>query len=924
MNFFRKATPKETKPIIKEEVAPEPFQMRDDLSPEENAQRWFSERFGTDMPDEVRQMFRKMAQTEAKRQKVGKHMLDTNELKRLEEAIRLQQTKLTNVNQTLSGLQAQKEWLHKFKELKSLLEKYKQTYFEKNKKYNERLQDIKELERFETFEEIQNNYQRIKAKEETLHHVRTERSKSAQTATELEETHKQLQEEAELDSKKYKEIRSRLPHIQNALAEGYRLQAHIQHYEIERNELTQYKESIDRDVESLKTECHNADEELKRNAEQISALQQQAQGLESQQWMLEKGEVILAKLNFLQTLTSRKANIQTALEQTQRQQHEQNEKLNHLFLISQDIDAQISTLQDELKIHQKSILGQSSYNLQQRAIDLKSKREMLVNATHLWQQITEGYARVDSQGQEIMRMKHHSEAVKNQISQLEIEVEGLDKQVEELKYAYTLSKSQDVMYLRQDLHEGASCSVCGATHHPFHSDTLLEQSKLIGEMKQEYEQTETELRHKKATLLELLQEYANESGKIESAFESLEVYKKTLQDNIAHWENFVSLDLSFKDCSSSSNFEARRIMLQQLMEKTTLDAEQAKEELDLYSFHQNNINNINEKLSQKKQEKNEITTQINEVNTACQVLAFRIEQLQQSIARNTKNIQQLYEDLDSMIVIAGWYNEWTENPETLNIYLRQQTAKWSELKRSITDKNTEKVRLETLLTTLNDNLTHMKKIQEVITERIGQTSEQKEHANELLQKGFDNGDVERYSKDILKQLDFLETQYEESDAKAQEAGLKATTQRGYVSSQDDVLHALEEKIAEERSQLDFWIKKYNSTNSPVQFAELERTFNAPTDWNELRRIVRSVTVDNLVAEARAEEARLALAAHQINALSQGNDTIDRTAALNVEIAKMERERSNILVELAKLQAQIDEHELSKQQLAIEHEGFNIP
>ena len=79
-----------------------------------------------------------------------------------------------------------------------------------------------------------------------------------------------------------------------------------------------------------------------------------------------------------------------------------------------------------------------------------------------------------------------------------------------------------------------------------------------------------------------------------------------------------------------------------------------------------------------------------------------------------------------------------------------------------------------------------------------------------------------------------------------------------------------------------------------------------------------------MAEARAEEARLALAAHQINALSQGNDTIDRTAALNVEIAKMERERSNILVELAKLQAQIDEHELSKQQLAIEHEGFNIP
>lgn len=924
MNFFRKSSHKEAEPVIKEEVAPKPFQMRDDLSPEENAQRWFAEQFGTEMPETVRQMFRKIAQTEAKRESAGKGILNANELKRLEEAIRLQNTKLANVNQTLSGLQAQKEWLNKFKELKTQLEKHKQAYFEKNKKYNERLQDMKDLERFEKFEEVQDNYQRIKSKEEVLHLVRDESSKHAQSTAHLENIHKQTQEEASQSNKKYKEGQSHLRLAQDMLAEGFRLQATIHRYEIELNEWAQYKDRIDHDVESVKTEHYNACEDLKRNAEQLSALQQQMQGLESQQKMLEKGEVILTKLNFLQSRLMRKKNIQTTLEQTQKKQYEQNEILNQLFLNSQDIDAQINTLQDELKIHQKNILGQSSYNLQQRAINLKSRKEMLINATHLWKQITDGYAQVEQQGQDIMSMKHHCDALKDRITTLETETEGLQTQCEELKYAYTLSKSQDVMYLRKDLQEGVSCSVCGATHHPYHSDTLLEQSKLIGEMKRDYDQAETELKNKIHTLAELNKEYASETGKIEAAFQALEVYKRILQENIAHWSNFTALDLSFQDCSSSSNFEGRRIMLQQLMEKTTLEAEQAKEELDLYTFHQNSINHINEKLSQKKQEKNELITHINEVNTACQVLAYRIEQLQQSIVRADSNIQQFYEDLDSMIVISGWFKEWAENPETLNIYLRQQTGRWAELKKAFAEKNAEENRLKTLSDALGQRLEHLKRVQEIIGEKIEQTSELKANANQQLLKDFANGDVDRYNKEKLKQLDNLEALRDETSEKAQTAELNKVREEGYATCQSDILHTIEDRIAHERSDLDLWIKKYNALNSPVQFAELEHTFNLTTDWNELRQAVRTATVDNLVAETRAEEARLALAAHQVNALAQGNETIDRTAALNVEIAKMERERSNVLVELAKLQAILNEHELSKQQLAIEHEGFNIP
>lgn len=71
----------------------------------------------------------------------------------------------------------------------------------------------------------------------------------------------------------------------------------------------------------------------------------------------------------------------------------------------------------------------------------------------------------------------------------------------------------------------------------------------------------------------------------------------------------------------------------------------------------------------------------------------------------------------------------------------------------------------------------------------------------------------------------------------------------------------------------------------------------------------------MLAEARADEARLALAAHQVNALSQGQDKEDRTAALNTEIARLESEQDNILVQIAGCQAKLEAHETGLRKLA---------
>ena len=914
MKFFRKSAPEK----IEQPDSPVPTVSTDitstitpNLTPEETARQWFAEKFGTDMPEEVTRMFRQIAQAEAKRQKAGEQVLDPNELKRIQDSIRLYKTKLTNITQTLNGLQAQKEWLHKFKELNATLEKYRQAFFESNKNYSAHLKEIKELERFETFEAVQGNYQRIKAKENVLQFIRKGSAWHAEKLTEALSADKENQKRAETENKKYQEAWHNLQQIQKTLAEGYRLQAALRFHETDLKELSDYKERIEQALSTVQKQGKETAEELKKNKEQAAQQQQQLQNLESQQYMLERGEAIQTRLNFLQSRKKRKEQLQAVLERTLRKQHEQDEKLNKLFLSSQGIN----TLQSELQVHQKSIVGMNSYNLQQRAMDLKSKKEMLTNATRLWKQIAEGYNRVDEKSQEIMRMRHHNDALKAQIAKLEPETAGLQRQCEELKYAYTLSKSQDVMQLRKDLQEGVSCSVCGATHHPYHSDTLLEQSKLIGEIKIEFEQAATELKHKQSLLDELRREQAVEEGRIEMCHQALETYKQILQDHVAHWEDFVALDRSFKDCSASTNFEGRRIMLQQLMEKTGVDAEDAQKELDTFNYHQSNINALNEKIALKEQEKDEIAVRLNEVNTGCQVVAYRVEQLQQSLSRTNGQYSELFEEIDKMMAISNWYKVWTENPENLRIYIQQQMERWFSLKKDMAETKNETIRLQTLQETTDRYIQALCKQRDFINGKIERMSEYRNQIHEQLYKMFREGDVEDYNKTVFDTLCSLEEQKEEARHKADETHAQAARHQGYNQRMNDTAQELETQIAQERSELDIWIRKYNALHSPVQFSELEQTFNSTTDWNALRQEIRTLTLQNMLAEARADEARLALAAHQVNALSQGQDKEDRTAALNTEIARLESEQDNILVQIAGCQAKLEAHETGLRKLA---------
>ncbi len=920
MRFFQKSAREKAAPDASAPASPAPS----DLPPEEAARRWFAERFGTDMPEDVARMFRKIAQAEAKRQKVGERVLDPGEVKRTQDSLRFYKSKLTNIAQTLDSLRAQKEWIHKFKELNATLEKFKKAFYESNKNYNAHLDDIKGLERFETIEAVQGDYHRVKAGEDILRLLRKDGTRHAEELAEALSADKENRKLADTEEKKYREALDSLRQMQKAAAEGYRLQTALQFHEAQLKELAALKERIGQALAAVEKQSGETAEELAKNRNRAAQQQQLSQSMETMQGMLERGEAVLACLKFLQQRKDHKEQLQAELDIMLRRQNEQDEKLSKLFVDAQNVDAQIKTLQGELQVHQKNVVGMNSYNLQQRAMTLKSKREMLTSAIRLWKQIAEGYGRVDEKSQEIMRMRLHNNTLKAQMARLKPETAGLRRQCEELNYAYTLSKSQDVMQLRKDLQEGVSCSVCGATHHPYHSFTLPEQSKIIGEIKAELDQAAAELERKQSLLEDLKREQAVEEGRITTDCRALETYKQILQENVAHWKDFSSLDRSFKDCSASTNFEGRRVMLQQLLEKTGMDAEDAQKELDTFNYHQSEINALNEKIALKEQEKNDIAVRLNEVNTGCQVIAYQAERLQQNLARANGLYGDLFEETDKMMAIPNWYKAWTENPENLRVYISRQMERWTALKKESAETANEAVRLQTLQEMTDLRLQALRKQRDFVEKKMDRTSENRDRTYEQLHKAFRDGDVEGCNKAAFDGLCALEGQKDRSRDKADEAHALATLRQGYSQRMADTTREIEAQIARVRSNLDIWIRKYNALHSPVQFSELEEMFGATTDRNALRREVRALTLRNMLDEARMDEARMALAAHLANALSQGQDKEDRTAALNTEIARLESEQDDILARIAGCRARLEAHEDGLRKLAAASEAPIIP
>lgn len=925
MKFFSRKKAEEIEPketgrreehIVTETATPE--QPR---TAEEIARAWWREQYGTTIPDEVMQWIKSLVRTEAKRQFTAKTILGQQQLDRLKEAKRLAQTKLENTEENLLLLREQQEWLRRFHETNSQLNEERSRLYELNKLCNGMSRDEKELARFETFEAVQGLFQRLQIFEASAGENKRMQSLLTRDLEEATSTYNEEQKRLTQVSETREEAETRMAQAQDTLAMGYHLQGGIEVHQQEEKRIQDALTQLKSDLVAKEKACHERESDLEMLQEEIERHRAGRQSMEMHEMMLEHSEGVLTMLDSLLSIHTQLSESRNQQNEGQRLQTQENDTLGRIFGQYQSIQADINTLNDELQTHRGSIYGLDSFKLQERAMSLKSHRQMLLSAQSLWNRISAGYLLIEDRTQALNALRLHIDHTQTNLEELDKKVAKLRRICKEKEYNLNLSKSQNVIQLRSDLEEGVSCTVCGATHHPYHSDTMLEQSKLISDMRTDYELQAAELRGQEQQLMDLRIDLARSLGE-QSAQESLlSTLRRRQMDDVKEWALYSNLDRTFAECSSSTNLEARQQMLRQLIENIGKDAEEAQRELDNFNFHQARINDITERLTQKEQEKSELNVRLNEVNTGCQVMAGRVERLQQESKVINGRFRKLYDEVDALITLPDWYREWKENPEGLKMKIQQMAETWHHLNQRIADEQKDAIEESATLQGERQAIEQLKTYISLLTElhETNKTQEQEKRNN--YHRSIGEQDItsiyqeqqlllnEARSKETRQQCTTTEAHYLMALAQGrQENSMAQGTQLG-------------EKATTERQALDLWIRSFNANHSPVQYVELEQAFSNNTDWNNIREHVRQVRMDTTLCQARVDALRSSLIALQAEGLHlsirEGDESQKEAIIAQREI--LEARRNETLLQIAQYQATLQAHEQAKERLKQEEE-----
>ena len=134
-------------------------------------------------------------------------------------------------------------------------------------------------------------------------------------------------------------------------------------------------------------------------------------------------------------------------------------------------------------------------------------------------------------------------------------------------------------------------------------------------------------------------------------------------------------------------------------------------------------------------------------------------------------------------------------------------------------------------------------------------------------------------------------------------------------------HIDAETVAE-RSELDLWIRRYNTNHPPVQYSELERAFSGETDWNAIRHEVRETHIESIVEQALVNALRSDILHMQSTATqpAAGNNEPSRDS-LVAQLAQLEQQYHEVSLQIAEQEMALRRNALYKTRLAAEEQAL---
>ncbi len=801
---------------------------------------------------------KEMEQINSNAQTLRNQCLDEAQKAEKEERKQLLTATMKSCTESSERLQGQIGWIDRFTAAANLVTEREERFAQANKALMENRGKQLQLERYDSVQHMQKHYREIVFLQTDIENTKGEETVNADAIQKQTQKLNDLGQKLDVAHERTTDAEKRLEAAQPAINRGRELNGELT---VAREQLKNHEQQLQATQESLdkrRADSQAKSQEQQALAEKIREMSLHMQSLAAHRSMFDRYDSIKDKLSHLQTETARNAEAHNKEQALQKRKAELNTQSEKAEKEKNDFQARLNTLRSELLIHQQANQGRDSARLQEAAADNRNRLSALERAAQLWQHISEGYVTISEKIAAQKREQTELAQMRQQTDRLATETAATEEAYSRIATAYTLSQSENIVQLRKNLKEGTACPVCGATHHPYHTETERELGKLLTQLSKEHDDLQQDLQTKRDTLNSLREKLAATEARLEANSRALDDRRSRQDADVQEWASFAYLDNSFADCSSTVNRDARRMMIQLLTENTTTAAEQAEKELRTFNEHQDNINRLNEEISQLDARMADNSNYLNHIQSEKKTTISLLAELADTVKSSDKACSELYTDLDSLITLSGWFTTWRENADALRQRLSTMYDDWTrttssldEAERAMSLRQEETKNAEQAVQEEERNLTQCR-------EQLSRTREAISEKQEDLQRLLGGLSPEEKTEQMQQALaterkaeQALRTEYDalQNDLRQLE-GNRDTLQQKRMQNQ--------QKLSEAQQQLDVLILRYNGDHSPVHFEELHRIFTADTPWNDLRQQLNQLQQQYSLAENDLAQARKAL------------------------------------------------------------------